>query len=176
VAFDRAPHGGVVEAQCLGYGRRVVLPATCRVRHVGEQEGDRSRWEPAAHARTVTRRHPERGSCTAAGVPQSPILSGLCPERAGPRLPVPAPSPSLPSFCGVFGTRIRPRFGLNAALFQVSSDVRTPGLLGDRDRLLSAGHGPSSAPGDAAEGLLTWRAPAPGASTAERSCRRTRSS
>lgn len=29
---------------------------TGRVRNVGEQESDRSRWEPAAHARTVTRR------------------------------------------------------------------------------------------------------------------------
>ncbi len=56
VAFDRAPHDGVVDAQRLGHGRRVFLPAARRVSDVGEQEGHCSRWEPAAHARTVTRR------------------------------------------------------------------------------------------------------------------------
>ncbi len=141
VAFDGAPHDDVVEAHYLGHGRRVVLPAACRVRHVGEQEGDRSRWERAAHARTVTRRRPAGRSCTAAD--NRPRCDGAQiavttpdPHRAVPRTCVDpvlgarsslgsgrnvralrpgqaiAPSRPTPSFCEVFGTRIRPRFGL----------------------------------------------------------------
>ena len=90
VAFDRAPHDGVVDPQRVGHVGRGFLPQTRGVLDVGEQEGHRAPRKPARHARTVMqrldfpigirrssewrRRAPSRATRARCGRPQSHAL------------------------------------------------------------------------------------------------------
>ena len=51
VAFDRAPHDGVVDPQRIGHVGRGFLPQTRGVLDVGEQERHRPAWSGAGHGR-----------------------------------------------------------------------------------------------------------------------------
>ena len=63
VAFDRAPHDGVVDPQGIGHVGRGFLPQTRGVLDVGEQKRHRARREPTRHLRTLTQHRPGSSVC-----------------------------------------------------------------------------------------------------------------